>query len=199
MSGSPYTFFRINIDKSWTSIDFADLFVALEFLHTVYALPYTSAAEIERINHLCHLETWWNDQKVLNTFPAGFLSDVFLSSFVERKIPFKVEKISFASPGFADLAGIGTVVKEIRLFIIEIIDRVSAREDREIARDSAKQDVIEKRIKNARDLVELANKVGINEPTKQILVSAILEVDQFIEAKVVRGQITSVEHWGGSD
>ncbi|MCP1850276.1 MULTISPECIES: hypothetical protein [unclassified Bradyrhizobium] len=200
MSTNPaYTTFRINIDNSWTTLDFADLFAGLEFLHMVYSLQSTTAAEIDRINRLAALEVWWKDHKVLREFPAHSASDLFLAAFLDRKTPFQVRQVSFASPGFADIAGLGSIVKEVRLFISGIIDKWVASEDRKIARDSARQDVLEKRLKNAVVAVELADKAGLSKEAQRIIVEAIFETSRMIEAKVARGKITSIEHQSGPD
>jgi len=105
----------------------------------------------------------------------------------------QVRKINYGSPGFADLAGVGKVMEQLRIFVTDITDRFLHKDDRAIARESAAQDLLAKKLKNAESLLKLGEKLGLDPEGKRILVSEILGADYFLEGKVISGQITSVE------
>ena len=107
--------------------------------------------------------------------------------------PIVVVKIQFGSPGFVDLAGVGRVVGEVRKFLLGIIDRFIGKEDREIARASATQDVIAKKIKNADSLLKLADKAGLDAESQQALLREVLTADRYIEGKLLSQQIKAVK------
>jgi hypothetical protein len=81
----------------------------------------------------------------------------------------------------------------VRIFLTDIIDRFLHKEDREIARDLAAQEVLAKKLKNAEQLAKLMDKVAINPEMRQMLMAEVLGVDKAIEGKVLNGQITGIE------
>ena len=105
----------------------------------------------------------------------------------------EVRRVQFASPGFADIAGIGKIIEQVRIFLTDIIDRFLLSKDRVIARDLAAQEVLAKKLKNAEELAKLMDKVAIDPEMRQMLMAEVLGVDRFIEGKVLDGQITGIE------
>lgn len=73
-----------------------------------------------------------------------------------RPRPLAVERIKYASLGVTDLSGLGKVVREIRIFVRDILERRDTKEDRELSRESKRQDILAKKIANAERLVKLS-------------------------------------------
>ena len=105
----------------------------------------------------------------------------------------KSTDLSTRVPGFADLAGLGKVMEQLRIFLTDITDRYLHKKDREIARESAAQDLLAKKIANAEAILKLSDKVGLDGESRRALISEVLGADYFIEGKVLLGQIASIE------
>lgn len=197
-------FVRINIAKRWSATEFAELMSQMQFLadaalfadvkfdgqsplyfpfrrlrrRTAYFDPYLDVEdELKEEANLRRLAV----QSVLRDYVPPIPNDL------------QVRKINYGSPGFADLAGVGKVMEQLRIFVTDITDRFLHKDDRAIARESAAQDLLAKKLKNAESLLKLGEKLGLDPEGKRILVSEILGADYFLEGKVISGQITSVE------
>ncbi len=67
------------------------------------------------------------------------------------------------APGFADLAGIGTVVGHLKDLIIKLIERRDARRERELGEERAELENEQIRLENARSFVALARDLGYSD------------------------------------
>jgi hypothetical protein len=104
-----------------------------------------------------------------------------------------VNKISYSSPGFVDVTGIGKMMEQCRLFIFDAIDRVLESEDRQIKRESARQEVLAKKIKNAEAFLNLYGRMGVDRQTQKLLVMRLVQAGAFLEGEAVDRKITSIE------
>lgn len=200
---------RIEIAGEWSAEDFGEFFSQVNHLHNVAIF---SSMRIDG-QSLSPFGLWRLYRE------RSYRIDPFLS--VQADLEFEVQRqrlevrqeleqylptppdalrvasIEFASPGHIDFLGIGKAVAEVGNFITGIVDRIIQREDREIARDSAREDVKTKKLDNAEKLLRLSEKVGLNHEAQQALLRDVLSVDYFLEGKVLDGKITAVTYRDG--
>lgn len=77
--------------------------------------------------------SYWRDDRLylpLRPWEMVHRNDIFL----------RVERISYSSPGFADLVGIGKIVEEIRLFLSE---RLRLRDERQLRRLNEREKLLD--------------------------------------------------------
>ena len=74
-----------------------------------------------------------------------------------------VRRITYASPGIADLAGLGEVVKQIKEFLLEIMRYVGDRDLRKTENEKRRAEVAKARIEAAKNFVSLAKDVGYSD------------------------------------
>jgi hypothetical protein len=103
-----------------------------------------------------------------------------------------IKRILHASPGFIDLTGLKKPIEQVRFFMTDIVERYLHRQDLKIAQDAAVDEVLAKKLENAKTLLKLSGKAGIDKETTQMLVRQVLTADYFLEGKVISGKITSV-------
>jgi len=195
---------RIRIAGHWTALEFAQLLSDVQFLAEVAAFSDV------KLDGQTSMELFTRRQQRRSGY-YEFFGDVRdelrdqlymrradVQDFVRRYAIKNIEllqlrRVQFASPGLADLAGIGKIVQEVRIFLTDIIDRFLHAKDRAIARDLAAQEVLASKLKNAERLAKLMDKVAINPEMRQMMLAEILGVDQFIEGKILDGKITGFE------
>lgn len=197
---------RVEISDGWSASEFSELFAQLNFLYEAARF-----GQVRIDGQSAHpFMPWWFRRRRWPEFAPYYdeesLEDeaILRHRMVERmlsyasseKVPspkLEVRRIEFASPGFVDVAGVGKVVKELRLFMTGILDRYLNKEDRKIARQAAAQDLLAKKIMNAENLLKLGEKAGLDPETRQSLVREILTADYYVEGKFITGKITNVK------
>jgi hypothetical protein len=195
---------RIRIANGWTASEFAALLGDVQFLADVAGF---SEAKLDGQTPM----DFFTRRRHRRTAYYDFFGDVRdelrdnlylrrsdVQEFLRRYSPNRVgelhvRRLELASPGLADLAGFGKIVEQVRIFLTDIIDRFLHKEDRAIARGMAAQEVLAKKLKNAEQLAKLIDKVSVDPQMQQMLMAEILGADQFIEGKVLSGQITGIE------
>lgn len=85
----------------------------------------------------------------------------------------QIRRISYASPGFSDLAGIGTVVGHLKDFILKLVERRDLRTQRELNDERAALENERMRIENARNFVALGKDLGYSEMELRVLVAYV--------------------------
>jgi hypothetical protein len=96
-----------------------------------------------------------------------------LSRLFEPEERLEVRRISYASPGFTDLAGVGTVVGHIKDFIIKLIERRDSRRQRELNDERAALENDRIRLENARNFVALGRDLGYSETDLRLLAAHV--------------------------
>jgi hypothetical protein len=86
----------------------------------------------------------------------------------------QVDRITFASPGFTDLAGVAAAIKEVREFLQFIIVHWSGREDRRLEREDRQIALAEKRLDLLRSVSELERDI----PGRSVDFSRLLGLKQ---------------------
>jgi hypothetical protein len=114
--------FRLNIDGHWEA---EQLIALLRSLEDIYNL--TSILESRRItpNEVRELVLGIDRRTVRR-----------LAIRSGKASPLTVPQFKYASPGFADLLGVGKAIKHVKDFIMAITDRVLAEEQRELENDA---------------------------------------------------------------
>jgi hypothetical protein len=69
--------------------------------------------------------------------------------------PLQIERIQYASPGLVDVAGIGKVVEQLRLFLEKLIDLKAKRKREDLENEALEEDIKAKRMENARSFIRL--------------------------------------------
>jgi hypothetical protein len=164
--------FRVHLDSKWNAAEFAAFFSATNELYQYYAISLAP-------------DPW--ERGPFAYYPSR-------RAFSLPNL--KVEKISFASPGFTDLAGVAAAIRELREFMQFVITHVSTREDRGIERESKRIELAQKRVDLLRAAATLesdfperfelsARLFGINQP-------GIPNIDPIIEA-ISEQRVTRIE------
>lgn len=96
-----------------------------------------------------------------------------LSRLFEPEERLEVRRISYASPGFTDLAGVGTVVGHIKDFIIKLLERRDSRRQRELNDERAALENDRIRLENARNFVALGRDLGYSETDLRLLAAHV--------------------------
>jgi len=101
--------FRLVVDGSWTANDFSLMLRGLDDLYNITTILSNNLLKYSEIRE----EAFPLDRRkirriALRSGDAG---------------PLAVQRISYASPGFADIGGIGKAVREVRLLVFGVIDR----------------------------------------------------------------------------
>ena len=116
-----------------------------------------------------------------------------VSTFAEENYSLAIHRLEFASPGFVDIAGLGKIVEQIRIFLTDIYDRHTSREDRKITREIAEQELVAKKIANAEAILKLGKHAGLDKHSSRMLVAEVLKVDKFISDRTASGQLIGIE------
>lgn len=122
---------RIELDGKWNAAEFAEFFSAMNDVYQYYLMSIGPLP-------------WELGPRAY--FPSG--RPFFLPVL-------KVERISFASPGFTDLAGVAAAIHEMREFLQFAIVHLTGKEDRQLDRDERRIDLAQKRVDLLRSVSEL--------------------------------------------
>jgi len=183
---------RIEIEGAWECSEFAELFSSLSRLYWVQvelAGRYFSTAASDPHRHL-NWERMTGHRRSLagqegpiypslqeGLFPKStFQSSVTILSqdgLVSFQAELAVLAIEYGSPGFADLAGLGKAMEEIRKFLEVLIKR---RDDARLrAAQDERYELENQKIKleNARAFVSLAEEIGLGPEDTLRLVSYV--------------------------
>ena len=199
----PSNVIRINIAHEWSASEFSELMSQLQFLADVALFAQVKIDgqssiyfPFRRSPRLTYYDPLFDPEDELKQ--DVYLRRLEVHSLLRDYGPgtpneLQIHRLEYASPGFADLAGLGKVMEQLRIFLTDITDRYLHKKDREIAREFAAQDLLAKKIANAEAILKLSDKVGLDGESRRALISEVLGADYFIEGKVLLGQIASIE------
>lgn len=195
--------FKIDIAGEWSAAEFAELFAdattvynycfledygpADELAYRIIRSGLLSPRRFERYS----LPLWRDSLLMASALPTSITAE--LESFLARDGQrLKVRRVHFESPGFVDLLGAGKAIGHLRKFIEGVIDRIIEREDRELAREEKRQDILEKKIKNAEAILNLSERFPVDDDTRGAIMRELLRVDASVERKVIAGKIVGI-------
>ena len=188
-------FIRLEIDGKWSAEEFGRTFLCLSELYNLrlfLELLREYTRESERFYFEMRERSAARPFRQQSRFmlggrgpwtaigPWGYLPPIAdlgqfdrLSQLVESEEQFEVRRVSYASPGFADLVGIGTVVGHLKEFVLKLIERHDTKRQRELSDDRAELENERIRIENARNFVALAHEVGYSQPEVRQLAALV--------------------------
>lgn len=181
---------RLEIDGRWSAEDLGQALVSVSDLYDLrlfLELLREDQREWERFyDELMHFPPfrhrwrkrfpYWGAVPWAPGFP-GALPPVLdeaqlsrLSQLLEPDERLEVRRISYASPGATDLAGIGTVIGHIKDFILKLIERRNSKRQRQLDEERAALENDRIRLENARNFVALTRDLGYPETDLRRLV-----------------------------
>jgi hypothetical protein len=209
MADDDYGVLRVDIDGDWSCIEFSKLFDQFEMLNLMAG--WAIASQDEQQGRL-FIETAfafhgrplrfspaWTPSYELELKTEDYFREIALRKYMNdlTYLPeLRVGAIHYASPGWVDLLGAGRIVGHVSKFILGITDRYLAREDRALAREQTKQKILKDKISNAKELLKLGTKIHMDPEAQRQLVRRALEIDEYIENKLIDQQITGINQIG---
>ncbi|MGC8898815.1 MAG: hypothetical protein ACP5ON_11370 [Bacteroidota bacterium] len=181
---------RLEIDGRWSAEDFGQALVSISDLYDLrlflelvredqreWELFYEELMHFPPFRHRWRKRfPYWGLVPWALGFPGALppvLDDAQLSrlsQLLEPEERLEVRRISYASPGATDLAGIGTVIGHIKDFILKLIERQDSKRQRELDQERAALENDRIRLENARNFVALARDLGYSETDLRRLV-----------------------------
>ncbi len=152
-------------DKSWE--DYSDEFE--EFLPWYSQRPYWAR------------RYWW----ALHQRGLGF-------RLFDTSEQLKVHSIRYGSPGDLIVTGIGNVVAPLVNYVYYLTTLFTERKKRKLNLEEQKEDIIAKKINNARNYIRLAEEVGLPRSVQRRLFEDVLDRGERIEGLVLNGNLKGV-------
>jgi|HubBroStandDraft_3_1064219.scaffolds.fasta_scaffold64694_3 hypothetical protein len=185
---------RLNIGARWVATDFVEVFREMQFL---YDVSYLASSDLHDHPEIARLRESLANTAIYHQLFQRIRVRTRIHSTVKRldeeKAELTILRIEYASPGACDLTGAGRAIRELRLFVMGIVDRYLEREDREIAREAARQRVIKMKLNNIELARQLAKKANLGHESFDLLVHQIMRAETVIERKAEADKITGVE------
>jgi hypothetical protein len=94
-------------------------------------------------------------------------------------------RVSYSSPGFADVVGLGTAVEHVKDFVLRLIELRQSRESRD-------QDLIQKRFENMHRLLDLLDRTKADPFHRTLVLSFLSDQEAPLFRLVSHGLITKV-------
>jgi hypothetical protein len=166
---------RLKLDGMWSAEELGRILVSLSDL---YALRlFLELLREDTIEWMRYLPEFGRFRLSLRgpskrrPFPAPFLywpsppplseGDLSrISQIVEPEMRMEIRRINYASPGIADLAGVGAVIGHVKDFVLKLIERKDQRRSRELSEERAELENDRLRLENARNFVTLVMDMG---------------------------------------
>jgi hypothetical protein len=183
---------RINISDDWSASDIATFLHELDYLYNLgLRIVAATSDKSER-----QIEMWAE---------RSLIAEHIKKQFPHAEL--EVCQIHYSSPGFTDLAGMGTVIGHIKDFLLRLIDyRLSSRrrilEEDQMAAENTKKNLeneaimlknVQLRLENARQFLELAKANGFTEEEIKKLIPPIDQAQETLVRLVSEGRIQTVE------
>jgi hypothetical protein len=202
-------FLRVDIAAQWTAAEFAESLYDLSRLHD-FSLAFWERRDPDLVRQLLGRQptfTTWEFSWNLRRYPVGA---PLLRGPLDREAQLEVVRLDYSSPGFADLAGVGKTVEQIRLFLQYLIDLAVWRKQRraEITKSEVEvqelelqlkkldQEILAMRIENVRQLLNLKQEAEATGARYEDLRDGFLEVEDIqtrMLNRIDQGQITGVQ------
>lgn len=167
---------RIEINAEWTADDFAKTFTALDELYSMRAMIQIEEESIremvksaEGFYPIQPVGRMWFRSMVRGPglgFPAGIPQFIDSNApdrtfgLLKRQERLQVRRIQFASPGQLDLTGIAPCIMALTPLIIFLIKTYISAPQRKLENEQRAADLEAKRLKNARDFLDLQEDGG---------------------------------------
>lgn len=189
---------RVGIDGLWVATEFAEFLADLARLHEVAFVVWQEpdprlfrpSEIVVPQGQALHYPGYWPRRRSL------------VERTSEARVALQVVRINYASPGFADLAGLGKAVEQVRLFLEHIIDLDTYRRRRELEDEKLEQEVFAMKIDNVHKVVTLTESLrqaGVGFTDLRDLFIEVEDVQERLLQKVADGKLTEVRELGAAD
>lgn len=151
---------RINIDENWNSSDFVDLLQSLTFLYNIFI--YLDKIDIIESQIYSKIPKNFLSKKIIDLNGELYVklnfgdtlsnsecfkeqkdrSIFFLRQFKSVETDLRVKQISYASPGFADLVGLGKMIENLT----ELIKYYIPNKNQKLENQKLELDIVDKKI-----------------------------------------------------
>src|SRR5208283_3702640 len=203
---------RIEMDGRWSAAEFGQALINISDLYDIrlfLELLREDQRDLERFyeefmhfgpfRHRWRRRFWgaapWGPGPSLGMLPL--LDETQLSHLrrlFEPEERLEVRRVSYASPGLADLAGIGAVVGHVKDLVIKLVDRRDTQRQRELSDERAALENDRIRLENARNFVALGRDLGYSDRELRLLVAQVDKKQEplvrLIEQQKLRGVST---------
>lgn len=207
---------RLNFEGRWSAeelgqsllslSDLYDLRLFLEYLREDYR---DWERFYEELRHFPPLRSRWKRKfPVWGPLPwamgSGYpptLDDSLLSRLsrlFEPEERLEIRQIRYASPGYSDLAGLGSVIGHIKDFVIKLLERHDSRRKRELDEERAALENDRIRLENARNFVALARDLGYSDTDVRLLMAHVDKKQEPLIQLVERQKLRGVSRPEGS-
>jgi hypothetical protein len=201
---------RIEIDGHWEAGEFAASFNALNRL---YALRLGLALELEEFQELEAFDprvviysgqirfqsarVW---RRILNAKESGIQRDSLvsgsrvsarISELIEPKERLTVRRITYGSPGFKDLAGLGEIIGHLKDFLLRLIEHHDAKDKRALDNEQQRLTNEQLKIEIAKGYIEIAQELGYTKRETRQLVAAVMYEQKPLIKLIAARKITS--------
>lgn len=115
-----------------------------------------------------------------------------LHEFLEPSERLEVRKLSYASPGVSDLAGVGTIIGHLKDFVLKLIERRDAKRQRDMNVEKTAVEIEAMRIENARNFVALGRDLGFSKLEMRKLISHADDKQEVLINLIEQKKLTGV-------
>ena len=179
---------KVSIDKTWTALDFATLFEAIDRFYLFFALVRVadriliseSAGDTE-------LVAWKDD--VFRSFTS--LQD--FHSSIPREDDLFVKKLTFASPGGIDFLGVAALVGHLKEVLLRLLELNATRRERQAKAALIEIEVEMARLKAVKEHLTILKELGFTNAERQKLLLELSPCAQSLLVLMRREMITKVE------
>ncbi|MGN7100335.1 hypothetical protein ACTHR6_01915 [Ralstonia holmesii] len=204
---------RINIDGRWEASEFAASFSALDRLYTFrlgLEMEYEELRELRRFyfdtpfpSSMRYMRRWAVAARssLLHPDRAPLVSAARISAISELLEPDErlvVRRISYASPGIKDLAGIGEIIGHVKDLLLHLIDLWSTRRQRSLENERRELENQQLQVAIAKEFVSFAKELGYSQGEMRQIVALVIREQQPLVRLITKGKITSAESVDGS-
>lgn len=198
---------RLEIEGHWSARDFGQVLSDVTDLYSLrLVLQLQSEDFLDTWDEIVHFKRWvrrgggprgyypW-----LATAPLDAEALLRIAKIAYPKETLQVRKIQYASPGVADLAGVGVIVGHIKDFIFRIIEHWSQRRKRQLDDQEHEAKILALRIENARQMVSLAERCGYDQSEVRKLVGFVDGKQDALVSAAAESRLVGVHVMGNND
>lgn len=179
---SPMSYVRIDIDGEWTVTEVSDYLRALDHL---YGAIFQAQLLLPYINF------------------KSLMVDPKFRRGARKNIEMNLVAFQFSSPGFHDLAGIGKIIEQFRLFVEGMVDRGSRRRIlkaegriKEYDAELRQQELVALKIENAAAFISLCSELELPKERVNEIMPSLLKSTDIIDEDILDGRIIGIEKLG---
>jgi hypothetical protein len=171
---------RLNIDGHWTASDMSTSFAAMNDLYALrqaFEILRQDANEMQYLLKqfyigperlpLALLRRFWG----MPTVSQGLQTPDDLVSILQPGERLQVRAVHYGSEGFKDFWGVGSSIGHLKDLIIKLIDVGTGRARRKLENETIEIDNEARRLKNAREYIQLAKELGYSEAEMRKMIS----------------------------